>query len=124
MWPITTLSGLIGFVLIFMSVLRQPPVIPVGLLFLGLPVVSAVAMVWRFTLRLQNRISRLEMQTNLARLGCEADFGRMTLPQIVALRFASDAELPTLLDRAVAENLTADQIKRAVATGQADQMRT
>ena len=111
MWPITALSGLIGFVLIFMSVLRQPSAIPVGMLLLGLPVVVAVVMMWQFMLRLQNRISRLAMQTRLARLGCEADFGRMTLAQIVPLRLASDAELPPLLDRAVAENLTADQMR-------------
>jgi len=44
--------------------------------------------------------------------------------QIVALRFASDAELPGLLQRAAAENLTADQIKRGVTSWQADDMRT
>jgi purine nucleoside permease len=75
-------------------------------------------------LRLQDRIIRLEMQTRLARLGRAADCGRMTLRQIVALRFASDAELPALLDRAAAEHLTADQIKRAVTAWQADHMRT
>ena len=64
------------------------------------------------------------MQTKLARLGRKADFWRLTLPQIVALRLASDANLLPILDRAVAENLTSDQIKRTVTTWQADQMRT
>ena len=39
---------------------------------------------------------------------------RLATPQVVALRFASDEELPALLDRAEREQLTPDQIKRAV----------
>jgi hypothetical protein len=64
------------------------------------------------------------MRTRLARLGHEADLARLSMRQIVALRFASDAELPGLLQRAAAENLTADQIKRGVTSWQADDMRT
>jgi hypothetical protein len=124
LWLIAALSAVIGFVLVVLFVLRQPSLISVGLLLVGFSLVCVVWMVRLFAIRLQDRIIRLEMQTRLARLGREADCGRMTLRQIVALRFASDAELPALLDRAVAENLTADQIKRAVTTWQADYLRT
>ena len=124
MWMVTALSALVGFVLMVLAVFRQPSLISGGLLLLGFVVVSTVVMVRLFALRLQNRIIRIEMQTRLTRLGRAADCARVTLPQIIALRFASDAELPALLDRAVAENLTADQIKRAVTTWQADHMRT
>ena len=78
----------------------------------------------QFSLKLQDRIIRLEMQTRLARLGREADLARLSLRQIIALRFASDAELPALLQRAAAEKLSADQIKRAVTAWQPDDMRT
>jgi hypothetical protein len=64
------------------------------------------------------------MQVRLARLGREADMARLSVPQLIAARFASDAELPGLIDRAVAEKLTPDQIKRAVTDWQGDYLRT
>ena len=96
----------------------------VTLLLLAYATFTAVYNARRFALRLQDRIIRLEMQMRLARLGREADLARLSLRQIIALRFASDAELPGLLQRAAAENMTADQIKRAVTTWQPDHMRT
>jgi hypothetical protein len=56
--------------------------------------------------------------------GRGTDFGRLTMAQIAALRFASDAELPGLIGRAVNERLTSDQIKRAVTDWQGDYFRT
>ena len=96
----------------------------VTLLLLAYATFTAVYNVRRFALKLQDRIIRLEMQTRLARLGREADLARLSLRQIIALRFASDAELPGLLQRARAEKMTADQIKRAITSWQADLMRT
>ena len=70
--------------------------------------------------RLQDRIIKLEMRVRGAQLLSpqqQAALSRLSRPQIVALRFASDAELPALLERAEREHLTADQIKRAIKTG-------
>jgi hypothetical protein len=105
-------------------VLRTPSVISVALLLLAAAVLGLVALIRRYTTRLQDRIIRLEMRLRLAGLGREPDVTRLTTRQLVALRFASDAELAALLDRALAENLTPDQIKRAVTSWQADRMRT
>jgi hypothetical protein len=124
LWLVGALSAVAGFALVFLFVLRQPGLISTGLLFLALSVVCVVLMVRQYAIRLQDRIIRLEMQTRLARLGRLADFERLPIKQLVALRFASDAELPALMDRAVAERLTPDQIKRSVTSWQADYMRT
>ena len=123
-WMVGALSGLLGFVAMAVLVVRQPGLASVGLLLLAVSLVCVVLMVRQYAVRLQNRIIRLEMQTRLGRLGRDADFARLAMPQIIALRFASDGELPALLDRAIAESLTADQIKRAVTNWQADLLRT
>lgn len=47
----------------------------------------------------------------------------LTVPQIVALRFASDAEFVPLARRAASENMAPDAIKRAVKQWRADTYR-
>jgi hypothetical protein len=123
-WVITALLAVLGWVGMVLFVLRTPSVLTIALLVLASAVVGLVVLTRRYTTRLQDRIIRLEMRLRLAALGREHDLGRLSTRQIVALRFASDAELATLIDRALAENLTADQIKRAVTSWQADRMRT
>jgi Family of unknown function (DUF6526) len=80
-----------------------------------------------YTTRLQDRIIRLEMKVRGAQLlspSQQAALARLPTSQIVALRFASDEELSTLIDRAEREHLTADQIKRAIKTWMPDLHRT
>jgi hypothetical protein len=48
----------------------------------------------------------------------------LSLKQLAALRFASDAELPSLTERAVREKLAPTDIKRAIAHWMADYDRT
>ena len=81
----------------------------------------------RYTTRLQDRIIKLEMRVRGAQLLSaqqQAALSRLSKPQVVALRFASDAELPALLERAEREHLTADQIKRAIKVWVPDLDRT
>ena len=90
--------------------------------------VTALLVVW-FTARrsaqiMQDRIIRLEMQIRLARLLPGRDLAALTLPQLVALRFASDGEMPGLVDRTLKGDFaTPDAIKRAVTAWQADWLR-
>jgi hypothetical protein len=124
------LSGVAGiFTLIAMAlfaivVVRQPSLVTLGLLSLSVAVATLVVISRVYIVSLQDRIIRLEMHGRLSRLGRDRDFGRLSIKQITALRFASDAELPALLDKTIAENLTPDQIKRAVVDWQADHYRT
>ena len=80
-----------------------------------------------YTTALQDRIIRLEMRLRCAQLLAadrQGALARLSKPQIVALRFASDEELPVLLERAERENLAADQIKRAIKNWTPDWDRT
>jgi len=77
--------------------------------------------------KLQDRIIRLEMRLRAASLLTPEQqrlLATAGMKQIVALRFASDAELPALLERAVREQLRPDDIKRAIKTWVPDLDRT
>ena len=99
----------------------------VGLFGLIAANVVLLAISRAYTTKLQDRIIKLEMKTRCATLltpSQQAALGRLSNSQIVGLRFASDAELPALVDRADREHLTNDQIKRAVKNWVADGDRT
>lgn len=123
-WLITWLVGLLVALALAVAVYQEPGYVSASLFVLACVVLSTLTLVRMFALRLQNRIIRMEMQVRLMRIGREADLQRLALPQLIALRFASDAELPSLIDRAVAERLTPDDIKRAVRDWQGDHLRT
>ena len=78
-------------------------------------------------LTVQDRVIRLEMRQRLA--GClpadlQARIGDLTRGQLVALRFASDAELPGLVRDVLAGTLkSGNEIKQRVKNWQADWLR-
>jgi len=124
---LTTIAGLftlVAMVLLIMFVFRQPSIVSFGLVLLSFGVFTLVLISRSYTVRLQDRIIRLEMLGRLARIGRDRDFSRLSTSQVVALRCASEGELPALLDRTLAENLTSEQIKRAIVTWQPDLYRT
>jgi hypothetical protein len=80
-----------------------------------------------YTVKLQDRIIMLEMKVRCAELlaaGQDAALAKLTPKQIAALRFASDDELATLLDRTVREKLKPAEIKSAIQTWRPDPYRT
>ena len=98
-----------------------------GLLSLSASIVVLLSISRTYTTRLQDRIIKLEMRLRCAQLlsgAQQATLNRLSNPQIVALRFASDEELPGLLERAEREQLTADQIKQAIKNWLPDLDRT
>ena len=123
-WAAGVLLSLLALLLLIWSAVRAFSLQAVALVVLSLALVVAFVVARLFALRLQDRIIRLEMQVRLSHLGRGGDMTRLSLRQLIALRFASDAELPGLIDRALTENLTPDQIKRAIAAWQGDFLRT
>ena len=86
----------------------------------------AVFKVRLYALRVQDRVIRLEERLRLASLLPEPMRSRIpefTEGQLIALRFASDAEVPNLADRALAEKLARRDIKKAIQTWRPDYWR-
>lgn len=79
-----------------------------------------------YALNNQNRIVRLELRFRYYVLTGKRleDFeGRLSQGQLFALRFASDQELPVLVNRATTENISPDEIKRSIINWLPDHMR-
>jgi hypothetical protein len=118
--------SLLALVLIITALVRGASLAGAAVLSLTIAVMFLVAISRIYTVRLQDRIIRLEMRLRLAGLlpHRATDIQRLSVRQLIALRFASDAELPALVDRSVTENLTPDQIKQAIRDWQPDYHRT
>jgi len=80
-----------------------------------------------FALRVQDRVIRLEMQLRLKGLlppDLQGRIPEFTPRQLIALRFASDEELPELCRSVLRDNITeAKAIKKMIRNWQADYLR-
>lgn len=79
-----------------------------------------------FALAIQDRVIRMEERHRIAHLCPTITHDRihtLSTQQLIALRFASDAELPSLTDRTLAENLDPKQIKQHIILWRPDNAR-
>ena len=76
-----------------------------------------------YALKVQDRAIRAEENFRHFILTGKPLDGRLRLGQIIALRFASDEELPALAQKAVAENMKSTDIKKSITNWRADSKR-
>jgi hypothetical protein len=91
--------------------------------FVAAAVVILALKVRTYALRDQDRIIRLEERLRLATLLPEplrGRIGELTVSQLTGLRFASDAEVPALVQAALEENLSGEAIKKRITIWRPD----
>ena len=118
--------GLVAIILSVIRIIQRPTIASTLLLILAVGFVMIAAKTRGYSLKVQDRIIRLEERLRLAMLMPEAGrsrIGELTESQLIALRFASDGELPGLAMRALNEGLTSKQIKKSIESWRGDYFR-
>lgn len=93
------------------------------LLIAALALVMAVMLIRTYANKVQNRVVRVEENFRHYLLTGKPLDARLTLAQIIALRFASDEEFAGLCTKAVQENQSSDSIKKSIQSWKSDFLR-
>jgi uncharacterized protein DUF6526 len=120
--PVVAIT-LIGSII---HLIRRPDLHSAWLVVVVIAAALAVAKIRFYALKVQDRVIRLEERLRLANLldaALRSRISELTESQLIALRFASDAELPALAARALNEKLAAKEIKKSIQQWRPDYWR-
>ena len=120
-------ASLALLILTIVNVVRHPDQLNAWILLLiGVMTPVAILLIRTNPLRVQDRLIRLEERLRLAALLNEplrSRIGDLTESQLVALRFACDAEASALVEKALKGNMKGADIKKSIVTWRADLFR-
>lgn len=108
------------------NLVRNPGLGSAWFVILAFAAAVAVVKIRMYPLRVQDRIIRLEERLRLSQLLAEPLHGRigdLTEAQLIAIRFASDAELPGLVAKALEGSMLPRELKQAVVNWRPDYFR-
>jgi hypothetical protein len=111
--PVFAISWIVSVVVL----VRRPCFLRLWIVIFVTAIVVAVTKARFYALRVQDRVIRLEERLRLATLlpdSLRPQIAKLSEGQLIALRFASDEEVPALVERTLSENLAPVVIKRAI----------
>jgi hypothetical protein len=117
---------LINVIVVAVQLYHFPGLLGTWLLLISLALFVMAGRMRSYATHLQDRIIRVEEHLRLTAILPEAlrmRIGELTDAQLIALRFASDAETPALVQRALDEQLSRSDIKKAVQDWRPDYSR-
>ena len=120
-------GSLVLLILAMVNIVRHSGELEAWILLLIAALMPVAVLLIRLNaLRVQDRVIRLEERLRLASIlpdSLRSQIGGLTEQQLVALRFASDAEVPGLMERVLKSGMPAGEIKKAIVTWRADVFR-
>ncbi len=117
---------LICFIASVVFAIQRPRPLHIWLVFFALGILLLAVKSRMYSLKVQDRVIRLEERLRLAALLPEplkARIHELTEQQLIAIRFAADDEVPSLVQRILLENLDPKAIKKAINTWRPDYWR-
>ncbi|MCF6139188.1 DUF6526 family protein [Pseudalkalibacillus berkeleyi] len=123
---VLTLLALVTLILSITYIVRNigsELLLSLVILFMLITLILVAAILRLYALKVQDRVIRDEENFRYYRLTGNLLDPTLSTKQVIALRFASDEEFPALVERSMSENLSPDEIKKAVQNWRADHHR-
>jgi Family of unknown function (DUF6526) len=120
--PVLAISWIISVVVC----VHHPGFLHFWIVIFNTAIIVAIIRSRQYALKVQDRVIRLEERLRLAALlpdSMRPQIAKLTEGQFIALRFASDGEIPALVERTLAENLRPADIKKAIQNWRPDYWR-
>ena len=120
--PVLAISWIISVVF----AVRHPGFLHVWIVVFNTALIVAVTRIRQYALKVQDRVIRLEERLRLATLlpdSLRPQIAKLTEDQLIGLRFASDEELPALVERTLLGNLARADIKKSIKNWRPDYRR-
>lgn len=123
--------SLLALVLLIMSIIELVRSLQSGngvlpsflFLIISIIVIIVFLLIRTYPMKAQDRAIRAEENLRHYVLTQKLLDSRLTIGQIAALRFASDAEFPALCEKAAADQLSPDAIKKSIKSWRSDNYR-